>query len=63
MRPMEPITSQDDLDRANIQVAWSMAHRMTDAQFEALCRVSCRALREEAPHATDLAVVAQRGGA
>lgn len=40
------IRNQADLDRANIQVAWSMAHTMTDAQFAELCRVSCQALHE-----------------
>jgi hypothetical protein len=40
------IRSQADLDRANIQMAWSMAAKMTDLQLEELCRVSCRALHE-----------------
>jgi hypothetical protein len=37
---MKTIVSQADLDRANIQVAWSMAHKMTDDQYDQLCRVT-----------------------
>jgi len=40
------IRNQADLERENIRVAWSMAHRMTDAQFAELCLVSSRALGE-----------------
>lgn len=55
------ILSQADLDRANLQMAWSMARLMTDAQFEELCRVSCRALHDDAGDGTDLAAPEQRG--
>ena len=37
---MMRVLSQADLNRANIQVAWSMAHKMTDDQYEQLCRVT-----------------------
>lgn len=44
---MTPIRSQADLDRANIQVAWSMASKMTSAQYDQLCRVTVESWRRE----------------
>lgn len=44
---MTRVLSQADLNRANIQVAWSMAHKMTDAQYEQLCRVTVASWRQE----------------
>ena len=41
------IHSQADLDRANIQVAWSFADRMSAEHFEELCRVTVRQLGRE----------------
>ena len=41
------IQSQADLDHANIQVAWSMAHKMTSEQYEQLCRVTVEQWRRE----------------
>jgi|CXWL01.1.fsa_nt_gi hypothetical protein len=44
---MKTILSQTDLDRANIQVAWSMAHKMTSDQYDQLCRVTVDQWRRE----------------
>ena len=44
---MMEIRSQADLDRANIQVAWSMAPKMTDEQYAQLCRVTVEQWRNE----------------
>ena len=40
--------SPADLDRANIQVAWSFADRMSAEHFEELCRVTVEQWRREA---------------
>lgn len=37
---MPTITSERELQRANVRVAWSFAHRMTADQFDELCRVT-----------------------
>lgn len=42
------LRSQADLDRANIQVAWSFAKTMMPDDFDALCRVTVRQLRRDA---------------
>lgn len=44
---MMKIQSQADLDRANIQVAWSMAPKMTTEQYDQLCRVTVEQWRRE----------------
>lgn len=44
---MRPILSQADLNRANIQMAWSLASTMTSAQYEQLCRVTVAQWRRE----------------
>ena len=41
------IHSQADLDRANIQVAWSFAETMTPAEFDELCRVTVAQMRRD----------------
>lgn len=43
---MMEIKSQADLDHANIQVAWSMAHKMTTEQYEQLCRVTVESWKQ-----------------
>jgi hypothetical protein len=45
---MRVMSSQADLDRANIQMAWAFAWRMTPAHFEELCRVTVEQLRRDA---------------
>ena len=44
---MMPIHSQADLDAANLQVAWSMAPKMTREQYTQLCRVTVQHWRRE----------------
>ncbi|BFU90123.1 MAG: hypothetical protein NTAFB01_13100 [Nitrospira sp.] len=41
------ITSEAELHRANIEIAWSFAHRMTPDQFAELCRLTAREFRRE----------------
>lgn len=41
------IRSQADLDRTNIEVAWSMASKMTNDQYDQLCRVTVEQWRRE----------------
>ena len=44
---MMEIKSQADLDHANIQVAWSMADKLTSEQYDQLCRVTVEQWRRE----------------
>ena len=44
---MTSIHSPADLDRANIQVAWSFADRMSAEHFEELCRVTVEQWRRD----------------
>lgn len=43
----ETIRTQTDLDRVNIQVAWSMADKLTSEQYDQLCRVTVEQWRRE----------------
>jgi hypothetical protein len=45
------IRNQADLERENIRMAWSMADKMTDDQYEQLCRVTVQSWRRESESA------------
>ncbi|MCS6302333.1 MAG: hypothetical protein H8K07_01505 [Nitrospira sp.] len=49
---MSIFTCETELQRANLEIAWSFAHRMTSEHFAELCRVTLEHLREE-PHADE----------
>lgn len=41
------IRDEEDLNRANIQLAWSFAWRMTSEEYDQLCRVTVEQMRRD----------------